>query len=322
MLFFAAFLTVFLSFTETANALDDVKFHSSGDGSIHTQIYRTAQERGFYKEEGLNVLIIAANSAAGIQGLIAGSFDFTGIFGVSHAAILRGAPLKSIMVFDTKPLWWIYGGRRIKTLHDLKGGKTIGITSLGANTDLITREALRANGIDPQRDVVIQPVGLGGTRVAALIAGTIDAAILNPMESLTVKKQGLNELVFLGDYDLAIAQGGVATRESLLRDNRDLVRRFVRATLRAFLWFRSNENEAVLKMSKAFNISKEEAAELYKIIAKNFTADGTISRELQQRIIAFQSTQLKLEKAIPPENVYDFSIVRAVHQEQKKIVPK
>jgi NitT/TauT family transport system substrate-binding protein len=218
-------------------------------------------------------------------------------------------------------LWWIYGGKRIKRLQDLKGGKTIGITSLGANTDLITREVLRANGMDPQRDVVIQPVGLGGTRVAALVAGTIDAAILNPMESLTVKKQGLNELVFLGDYDLAIAQGGVATRESLLRDNRDLVRRFVRATLRAFLWFRANEPDAVLKMSKTFNLSKEEAAELYKTVAKNFTADGTISRELQQRIIAFQSSQLKLEKAISPDNVYDFSIVRAVHEEQKKTRP-
>jgi ABC-type nitrate/sulfonate/bicarbonate transport system substrate-binding protein len=301
-----------------SGALDDVKVHTSGSTSANVLVYKIAQEKGFYREENLSVLTITATSQAGIQGLVGGSFDFSQILGQTSAAILHGAPLKNVMVFDTRPLFWLYGNKKIKRVQDLKGGKLVGVSSLGANTDQMTREILAMNGIDPRRDVVIQGTGTGAVRMAALFGGALDAAILNPTESLTAKKQGLNELFFYGDYDLNIVSGGAALTDRMLRDKPDLVRRFLRGTLKALLWFRGNEKEAVARMAEGFKISSEDAVAIYKATLKSYTQDGTISRDLQERIINFQRKQLKIEKEIAPETVYDFTILRALNEELKK----
>ena len=306
-----------LTIIGTSHALEDVKLHTSGSVSTNALIYRIGQEKGFYKEDGLNVVPVVAKSQAGIQGLLGGSFDFSQILGQASAAILRGAPLKNVMVFDTKPLFWLYGGKKVKTLQDLKGGKTLAVSSIGANTDQMTREVLALNGIDPQRDVVIQGIGTGSIRLAGLMSGSLDATILNPTESLMAKKAGLNELLFYGDYDLNIVSGGVVVSDSLLNEKHDFVRRFLRGTLKAFLWFRSNEQEVVAKMAEAFRISTSDAHGMYQATLKSYTTDGTVPRELQSKILKFQSQQLKVEKVIPPERVYDFTILEALNKELK-----
>jgi ABC-type nitrate/sulfonate/bicarbonate transport system substrate-binding protein len=311
-------LVLGLALPRIAAALDDVKVHTSGSTSANVLIYKIAQERGFYREENLNVLTITATSQAGIQGLVGGSFDFSQILGQTSAAILHGAPLKNVMVFDTRPLFWLYGSKKIKRVQDLKGGKLVGVSSLGANTDQMTREILALNGIDPRKDVVIQGTGTGAVRMAALFGGALDAAILNPTESLTAKKQGLNELFFYGDYDLNIVSGGAALTERTLREKPDFVRRFLRGTLKALLWFRANEKEAVERMADGFKISREDALGIYKATLKSYTQDGTISRALQERIINFQRKQLKIEKEVAPEAVYDFKILRGEIEELKK----
>ena len=316
--FLATTMIIFLFGAQPSTAVDDVKVHTSGSTSANVLIYKIAQERGFYKEENLNVLTIAATSSAGIQGLVGGSFDFSQILGQTSAAILHGAPLKNVMVFDTRPLFWFFGGKKVRRLQDLKGGKLIGVSSLGANTDQMTREVLALNGIDPRKDVVIQGTGTGAIRLAALLGGSLDAAITNPTESIIARKQGLNELFFYGDYDLNIVSGGAALTERMLKEKPDLVRRFLRATVRALLWFRANEKEAVTRMAEGFKISRDDAIGIYKATLKSYTQDGTISREIQEKIISFQRKQLKAEKEITPENVYDFTILRAINDELKK----
>ena len=318
MFSFALSLLMFLCLHGAAAALDDVKVHTSGSSSANVLIYKIAQERGFYKEEGLNVLTIMATSQAGIQGLLGGSFDFSQILGQTSAAILHGAPLKNVMVFDTRPLFWLFGSKKIQRVQDLKGGKLVGVSSIGANTDQMTREILAMNGIDPRRDVIIQGTGTGAVRLAALLGGGLDAAIVNPTESLVARKQGLNELFFYGDYDLNIVSGGAAVTERTLREKPDLVRHFLRATLRSLLWFRGNEKETVARMAEGFKISRDDAGAIYKATLKSYTTDGTISRELQERIIQFQKKQLKVEKEITPETVYDFTLLRSLNEELKR----
>ena len=55
-----------------------------------------------------------------------------------------------------------------------------------------------------------------------------------------------------------------------------------------------------------------------KATLKSYTLDGTISRELQEKIVTFQRKQLKVEKEIAPESIYDFTILRALNDERKK----
>jgi ABC-type nitrate/sulfonate/bicarbonate transport system substrate-binding protein len=88
------FLLSFISlgyFPSASMALEEVKLHTSGSGSPFPLIYNVSQDKGFYRDEGLDVLAISANLLTGIQGLAAGSFDFSQVLGQGSAAIFCAA---------------------------------------------------------------------------------------------------------------------------------------------------------------------------------------------------------------------------------------
>jgi ABC-type nitrate/sulfonate/bicarbonate transport system substrate-binding protein len=314
---FIALAALGLVFPRGSAALDEVNLHVSAGISPNTLIYRLTKEKGFFREEGLDVLPIQAGMLPGIQGLVGGSFQFSQILGQGAGAILRGLPLKIVMVFDTRPLNWLFAGKTIKSIQDLKGGKQIAVSSFGAALDQMTRELLAKHGVDPQRDVVLRAIEPTPNRLAALLTGAVDAAVLNQLDRLIAKKNGFNELLFYGD-DLEFVTAGVVVAEKTLAQRPDLVQRFLRGTLRGFLWLKSNEKEAVPKFATAMKISESEAGEVYKAALKIMSADGTIPRNLQEKMIAFQRRSLKVEREVVPEQVYDFAMVRALNDELRK----
>jgi ABC-type nitrate/sulfonate/bicarbonate transport system substrate-binding protein len=300
------------SFARSSVALDPVNLHVSAGISPNALIYRFAKEKGFYREEGIDLLMIQAGMLPGIQGLVGGSFHFSQILGQGAGAILRGLPLKIVMVFDTRPLNWLYASKSIKTMQDLKGGKQIAVSSFGAALDQMTRELLPKHGIDPQKDVVLRAIEPTPNRLAALMTGAVDATVLNQSDRLIARKNGFNELLFYGD-DLEFVTAGVVTAEKTLAQNLDMVRRFLRATLRGFLWLRTSEKEVVPRFAAAMKITDGEAGEVYKAATRVMSSDGTIARGLQEKMIAFQRRSLKIEREVAPEQVYDFAIVRAIN---------
>jgi len=157
---FVGFAAVGLVLPRGALSLDPVNVHISAGISPNTLLYRFTREKGFYRAEGLDALLIQAGMLPGIQGLVGGSFHFSQILGQGAGGILRGLPLKIVMVFDTRPLNWLYASKNINTLQDLKGGKQIAVSSFGAALDQMTRELLTKHGIDPQRDVALRAIEL------------------------------------------------------------------------------------------------------------------------------------------------------------------
>jgi NitT/TauT family transport system substrate-binding protein len=310
-------MTTAFAIPQSLIALDQVNVHVSAGISPNTLLYRFTKEKGYYREEGLDILLIQAGMLPGIQGLVGGSFHFSQILGQGAGAALRGLPLKIVMAFDTRPLNWMYGAKNLKSLRDLKGGKQIAVSSFGAALDQMTRELLAKHGIDMQRDVVLRAIEPTPNRIAALMTGAVDAAVLNQMDRLVAKKNGFNELLFYGD-DLEFVSAGAVVAEKTLAQNPDLVRRFLRVTLRGFLWQKSNDHEVVPRYAAAMKISESEAADVYKSSQRVWSADGTIPRSLQEKMIAFQRRSLKIEREVSPDQVYDFTLVRALNEELKK----
>ena len=298
-------------------ALDEVNLHISAGVSGNALLYKFTKEKGFYREEGLEVLPIQAGMLPGIQGLVGGSFDFSQILGQGAGAILRGVPLKIVMVFDTRPLNWLFARKEIKSLQELKGGKQVAVSSFGAALDQMTRDLLPKHGIDPQKDVVLRAVEPTPNRLAALMSGAVDAAVVNQMDRIIAKKNGFNELLFYGD-DLEFVTAGAVTTERTLAQRPDLVHKFLRGTLRGFLWLKNNEKEVVARMLPIMKVSEAEATDVYRAWLGVMSADGTIPRTLQEKMIAFQRKSLKVERDVAPENVYDLSIVKSLNEEMRK----
>src|SRR5688500_10562514 len=107
---------------------------------------------------------------------------------------MRGAPLKIIMAFDTRPSWFLLGTKNMKSIQDLTG-KQLAVSSFGAALDQMTRELLPRFGMEPMRDVILRAIEPPPNRLAALLSGAVDAAVLTHPETIIARRQGFNQLL-------------------------------------------------------------------------------------------------------------------------------
>lgn len=309
-------LALGLSDQHMSFALDEAKIHVAGTPNITSFVYHVGKEKGFYKEEGIELQPIMAGMLQGIQGLIGGSFDYSQMLGQGGGAIMRGAPLKIIMAFDTRPSWFLLGTKNMKSIQDIKG-KQLAVSSFGAALDQMTRELLPRFGMEPMRDVILRAIEPPPNRLAALLSGAVDAAVLTHPETIIARRQGFNQLLFFGDHIEFVSAGVVATERNISQKP-DFVRRFIRGALKTFYWLKDNEKEVVARLAKATKSSEADGLELYRTGLKLFSRDGSIPRGLQERMISLQRKVLNVEKEVPPESVYDFSFVRTGNKELGK----
>jgi ABC-type nitrate/sulfonate/bicarbonate transport system substrate-binding protein len=298
-----------------ATAAETAKVHRTGVGSPNAFLFVAGVEKSFYADNGIDALTIMAQPQVGVQGLISGSFDFSQILGATTTAIMRGAALKIIMVFDSRPLFWLFGGPDIKNLKDLKG-KVVAIQTIGGASGHMTRELLHKNGIDWQRDVTMQVIPLEA-RLTALSSGAVAATVVNAPERARATKSGFNELVFYGDH-FEYASGGIAATEKMLAERPDFVRRFLRGTRRTLQWYKRNEKEAISMFARFSKLPEDDARSIYKSSLEAYTEDGTLSQESQERIINFHKNEVKIDKEVPPQRIFNFALLRSVLNEKAK----
>src|ERR1044072_465562 len=153
-----------------------------------------AQEKGYFREEDLDVELILMTAAVANMALIGGNVDFISSGPSAVGAIARGAPLKFVFLCFNRPMHWLYAKPEIKDVTGLKG-KKIGVSAIGASMQYLVQEILKRHGLDPARDVTILGVGTTGNRYAALQSGTIDATNLTPPFNFRAHESGLRELI-------------------------------------------------------------------------------------------------------------------------------
>ena len=311
--FLAIFLLICTWSIPGALPAETAKVHRTGIGSPNAFIFVAGIEKGFYKDHGLDTLTIMAQPQVGVQGLIGGSFDFSQILGASTSAIMRGIGLRIVMVFDSKPQFWLYGGPDIKTLQEVRG-KTVAIQTIGGASGHMTRELLSKSGIDSQRDVTIQVIPLEG-RLTALSSGSVAATVVNAPERTRANKMGFNELASYGDH-FEYSSGGVAVTDKMLAERSDFVRRFLAGTLQTLQWYRGNEKEAVKMFARFSKVPEEDALSVYRASVKAYTEDGTLSPAAQERIVNFHKNEVKIDKDVPAQRIFNFSLLQSILREK------
>ena len=109
--------------------------------------FTAAKEKGYYRDEGLDVDLVVMRDTLGISALIGGNVDFASMSGAGLTAILGGVPLRFAFSSFYRPMFWIYAKPEIQDIKALKG-KRIGVTGLGSGPDNLLRETLKRNGIE------------------------------------------------------------------------------------------------------------------------------------------------------------------------------
>lgn len=267
-----------------------------------------AKERGFFRKHGLDAEIIAMRPPLTIGALQAGEIDYAiGASTISRGAI-SGAPVRIVSLALRSSFHTLVARPALKTLGDLKG-KTIAVT-IGAADDFVARHLLRRGGVDP-RDVHFVNMGGSDTRFPALATGTIDASPLSLPFFVVAKRQGYNLLGTASDV-LDMATVGIGTSMKKIQQEREQIKKMIRAQLDTLRWIKSQKAEVVPFLQKFYGLDEATAVESHAIYAKLIIDDA---RPLAEAVKTVLDQQGKPD--MPLDRVVDASLVDEVLRERR-----
>jgi len=273
--------------------------------------FQIAEEQGFYQEESVSVRILRLKTGAGIQAMLAGEVDVSQVTGPTVlAAILQGAPLKVVMVFNDKPTYRLYVKKEIRSFADMKGSR-IGSSTPGSTSDRLLKVVLEKNGIRWQKETTIIYIGTTDVVLRALRGGAIDAAVVTPPADFLAGEAGFHQL-FSFENEIGALQGGVSTTETFLAKKPDAVARFLRATLKGLKYFKANREGAVRTMVKFMAISGEMAQRIYDGNQSAFVSNGLVSEDFQEKVLDFELKAIGTDKKVRKEKLFDFSVMKSL----------
>jgi len=253
----------------TAGEMKKVKITQAVESLIFLPTY-VARAKGFFAEEGLEVEQISTGGGGPeVQALIAGEADFAVAGATYHlSAMQQGKKLLAVANLGNKmainfAIHKAVAAERGITetmpfeekLRRIKG-LTFGPTRPGALTWQVGEYIVRRAGLDPQRDVKMVAAGAGPTLIAALEQRKIDVLI----QSIPVPETAVHRGHAIILFNLAKGEDPLFDEfmlESLLvrpewaRANADLVRRAVRAHLKASRWIAAQSPEQIAQAVKA-----------------------------------------------------------------------
>jgi len=301
-----------------AASLETLRVSFASFGVIYYPHF-VAKELGYYRDEGLSVEIIAMPGGLATQAMVAGDLHFSTSSGSSLNASLRGIKLKVVYVNLDRPLYKILSWRDdIRKVPDLRG-KGIGIASRGDTMEGAANLMLRKFNMDPLRDVIWVALGTGG-RVTSLAAKTVDSAVLGFADSLRMQTRGfpVHEVVNIGQ-EIKMLYTGLAAAEETVVKRPDLVRRFLRATVKGREFVKRNKVQA-LALGKKYDKSPDDVRNAdYDATVGMMTSDGTEDAETQKSDIETAKRMLNVQKDIPIEQIFDFRLTREVYQELREL---
>jgi NitT/TauT family transport system substrate-binding protein len=309
---FVASLSVLLSSPLAAKAADHIKIASTGPG-VSTLPLEIASRKGFFRDEGLDVLTITMRTNIAVNALLTRNVDYATPSTSVVKAATAGLPLKLLAVLLGRPDYFLTVRKDIKSVKDLKG-KRIAIGSFGAAADLALRAVARQDGLDPDRDLMRLQMGGAASRYASLIAGSVDATILTLPYNLQAEKAGYKDLLWFGEH-MELPLSGLAARDETIQKNSKQVSSVIRAVLRAMTFAAANREETTQIILNWLKVEQEVAARSYELGKRSWSAGGVVSDSAVKVLVDQSLLELKSKDAVPLDKVRDWSFAEQARQE-------
>ena len=215
-------------------------------GGLHVPFYY-GKEKGFYKEEGIDLTINEGRGSVNTVQVVAAGSDTFGLADSSSliAASVKGAEIKSVMSLLNSTGYSVVSlaSAGIKTPKDLEG-KKFAVTA-GDPLGQLFRAMAAHNKLDMSKITFVQVdpaakvVSVLEKRVDALLGGADDQFFL-------IKYKGEEPAALrYADHGANIVGMTILTQEATIKSKADLVRRFVKATQRSWEEAKKNPEAAV-----------------------------------------------------------------------------
>jgi ABC-type nitrate/sulfonate/bicarbonate transport system substrate-binding protein len=261
-----------------------------------------AKETGAYERYGIDTeLIYISSGPTVVQALLGG--DVTGGVAATNAviaAVLRGAPLVSVISTANRPYHRFWVRPEITRIEDLKG-KTVGVTRFGSVTDNLTRMVLKKYGLESA--VNVRQMG-GTAEVSAAfqnkqIAGAVTSSL---RVDATVQPRLLMKLEDLGfQYSMDV----IAYSRDDMKRAPQVVDGMVRAYTEGVAAIHHQKAAAYKAIAKYARLRDEKKIdEIYQDSILYLEKVPRVEPEAINSILDFMG-----KKGTPPETFADNSIV-------------
>ena len=274
---------------------------------------------GVYKAEGLDVSLEVIKTDVGVAGMVAGEIDYTTAIGSAMRAAATGVPIKATMFSMDRVLIYMFAKPSIKSIEELKGGKTVSTTGLLATPTSAAKVMARAHGLNPEKDLVFVATGDVANSLAALQSGAADVAMLSIPFNFKAEELGFRNLGSAVDY-LQTPFAGVGAADAKIKTNPSQVKRMIRTTLKGIAFIRdpANQEKVIGLLIDEFKLDRKTAALSLKEIIKVFTRDGTTPEDAVKAEIKEIREQAKIKNEIPVSQVLDYKLLEEVLAEGKR----
>ena len=232
--------------TIDTSRVDSIRVAWTAASGSQTPIW-IAYEGGYFRQYGLDVdLSFIASSSTAVQAVLADEIQFSACAGAAPVASrVAGSDMKILTSVTNVPAFYLMARPEIRSVADLRG-RRIAIDRRGSSQEVAARMVLRAQGMDPDRDVVWLSTGGGFLEVlAALDSGAADAADFSSPTNLEARKRGYVELVDIAAQGYPYQGSCLMARESYLSAHPDIARKIVRAYVDAVHRYKTDEAFAV-----------------------------------------------------------------------------
>jgi len=259
--------------------------------------FAVALEKGYFKEEGLNItgIITSAGGGTSLRNMLAGNVPYGEVNpGVIVNAIQQGADLRIVsdnVLTVAEFAWVVRQDSPIKTLKDIKG-KKIGYTNPRSTSQALGGMVAEYAGLKPDEVELVRTGGFG-EGVAALDAGLIDIAPLT--EPLWSKYKSKYRVIVTAAEALPPLDNvvGVVTAEKA-KERADFIKGVIRARRKAVKFMKEHPDEAGDLVAKAYNIDPAVARSSVRNLTTSTTkgvaywGEGEIHMDGLKRMIEVQ----------------------------------
>lgn len=280
----------------------------------------TGVHRGHWAKEGIEFDPVKFNTGLELfNAMIGGSLDMLSTGAVISNFPARGqgkAFLINNIEFATAQLW-IREDQGVKTWADLKGKKIA--TTLGTTAHVFLDAALRANELDPAKDVELVNQGMA-VAVTSFISGAVPAVALWVPFNMQVRQRvpSAKMLVDASAYfPKSAIVGGWATRADYFEKNRAVVAQVVRgwaaanddliknsATILPLIQAKNYEQVPLLELQEQFKASKYHTVAEWQKLYQDGTAVGWL-----QQVTDFYARFGGIQNPVPAKTYFDTSLL-------------
>ena len=276
-----------------------------------------AKEAGLFEKYGLDAdLTYIASGPTMLQAMVAGELDFGEVAAPSPmAAHLEGGEIVWIAAAVNRPVFFVVTPPELTRLEDLRG-RALGVTRIGTTSHTFTKLAVRAAGLDPERDVTILQTGGLPETVTALVNGRIQGAVIGTPAYQAALQEGMHVIADLAALGIPWPLSGAIATRSQIAAHPERVRKYVQAYVEALHLLRTDRERSVAVIAKYIEAPDRTLAEqTWESMVQNYTMPPYPDRAAMETVVREELLATNPRaRDVPLDSYYDDRFVRELDE--------